>query len=41
MGIRHAIVNSAASARVVPWAASRNIESVLLVHELPQLLQGI
>lgn len=38
-GIRHAIVNSAASARVVPWAAARNIESVLLVHELPQLLK--
>jgi glycosyltransferase involved in cell wall biosynthesis len=39
MGIRHAIVNSAASARVVPWAAARNIESVLLAHELPQLLK--
>ena len=39
MGIRHAIVNSAASARVVPWAQARNIESVLLVHELPQLLK--
>ncbi len=39
MGIRHAIVNSAASARVVPWAEARNIESVLLIHELPQLLK--
>ncbi|MDE2240213.1 MAG: glycoside hydrolase family 99-like domain-containing protein, partial [Rhodospirillales bacterium] len=39
MGLRHAIVNSAASARVVPWAELRNIESVLLIHELPQLLK--
>ena len=39
LGLRHAIVNSAASARVVPWAAARNIECVLLVHELPQLLK--
>ncbi|MDE2458115.1 MAG: glycoside hydrolase family 99-like domain-containing protein [Rhodospirillales bacterium] len=39
LGLRHAIVNSAASARVVPWAAARNIESVLLIHELPQLLK--
>ena len=39
MGLRHAIVNSAAAARVVPWAAARNIESVLLIHELPQLLK--
>ncbi|MDE8347403.1 MAG: glycoside hydrolase family 99-like domain-containing protein, partial [Acidocella sp.] len=39
IGIRHAIVNSAASARVVPWAELRNIECVLLIHELPQLLK--
>ncbi|WP_026440377.1 glycoside hydrolase family 99-like domain-containing protein [Acidocella facilis] len=39
LGLRHAIVNSAAAARVVPWAAARNIESVLLIHELPQLLK--
>ncbi|MDE1905338.1 MAG: glycoside hydrolase family 99-like domain-containing protein, partial [Rhodospirillales bacterium] len=39
LGLRHAIVNSAASARVVPWAELRNIECVLLVHELPQLLK--
>ena len=39
LGLRHAIVNSAASARVVPWAELRDIECVLLVHELPQLLK--
>ncbi|MBU6449238.1 MAG: glycoside hydrolase family 99-like domain-containing protein [Rhodospirillales bacterium] len=39
LGLRHAIVNSAASARVVPWAELRNIECVLLVHELPQVLK--
>ncbi|MDE1895566.1 MAG: glycoside hydrolase family 99-like domain-containing protein, partial [Rhodospirillales bacterium] len=39
LGLRHAIVNSAASARMVPWAELRNIECVLLVHELPQLLK--
>ncbi|MGE4482618.1 glycoside hydrolase family 99-like domain-containing protein [Acidocella sp.] len=39
LGLRHAVVNSAASARVVPWAAARGIESLLLVHELPQILK--
>ena len=39
MGIRTAIVNSAASARVVPWLEQRGIKSTLLVHEMPQLLK--
>jgi glycosyltransferase involved in cell wall biosynthesis len=39
MGIRTAIVNSAASARVVPWAERRGIRTTLLVHEMPQLLR--
>ncbi|NNM57522.1 glycosyltransferase, partial [Acidocella sp.] len=38
-GIRSAIVNSAASAHVVPWAEQRGIKTTLLVHEMPQLLQ--
>jgi glycosyltransferase involved in cell wall biosynthesis len=38
-GIRSAIVNSAASARVVPWLEQRGIKTTLLVHEMPQLLQ--
>jgi glycosyltransferase involved in cell wall biosynthesis len=39
MGIRNAIVNSAAAARVVPWLKERGIGATLLVHELPQLLK--
>ncbi len=39
MGITSAIVNSAASARVIPWARARGIGCTLLVHEMPQLLQ--
>jgi len=39
MGIRTAIVNSAASARVVPWLEKRGIRATLLVHEMPQLLK--
>ncbi len=39
MGVRTAIVNSAASARIVPWAQSRGIATTMLVHELPQLLK--
>jgi glycosyltransferase involved in cell wall biosynthesis len=39
MGIRAAIVNSAASARVVPWLEQRGINTTLLVHEMPQLLK--
>ncbi len=38
-GIRTAIVNSAASARVVPWLEQRGIAASLLVHEMPQLLK--
>jgi glycosyltransferase involved in cell wall biosynthesis len=38
-GIRTAIVNSAASARVVPWLEQRGIRASLLVHEMPQLLK--
>ena len=38
-GIRTAIVNSAASSRVVPWLENRGIQTTLLVHEMPQLLQ--
>jgi glycosyltransferase involved in cell wall biosynthesis len=38
-GIRAAIVNSAASAHVVPWLQRRGIEATLLIHELPQILQ--
>ena len=38
MGIRRAIVNSAASSRLIPWAAERAIAATMLVHELPQLL---
>ena len=39
MGIRSAIVNSAAAARVVPWLEGRGISATLLVHEMPQLLK--
>ena len=39
MGIRHAMVNTAAAARVAPWAAAAGIEVTLLVHELPQALR--
>ncbi|MGP8027133.1 MAG: glycoside hydrolase family 99-like domain-containing protein [Acidocella sp.] len=39
MGIRAAIVNSAASARVVPWLEQRGISATMLVHEMPQLLK--
>jgi glycosyltransferase involved in cell wall biosynthesis len=39
MGIRTAIVNSAASSRVVPWLEQRGISTTLLVHEMPQLLK--
>ena len=39
LGIRTAIVNSAASARVVPWLEARGIAATMLVHEMPQLLQ--
>jgi len=38
-GITTAIVNSAASARVVPWLEARGIRASLLVHEMPQLLK--
>jgi glycosyltransferase involved in cell wall biosynthesis len=38
-GIRNAIVNSAAAARVVPWLTERGIATTLLVHELPLLLR--
>jgi glycosyltransferase involved in cell wall biosynthesis len=38
-GIRTAIVNSAASARVVPWLMARRISATLLVHEMPRLLK--
>ncbi len=38
-GVRSAIVNSAAAARVVPWLESRGIATTMLVHELPQLLR--
>ncbi len=38
-GIRTAIVNSAASSRVVPWLKRRGFSATLLVHELPQLLK--
>jgi glycosyltransferase involved in cell wall biosynthesis len=38
-GIRAAIVNSAASARVVPWLENRGIKATMLVHEMPQLLK--
>ena len=37
-GLRAAIVNSAAAARVVPAAEARGIATTLLVHEMPQLL---
>jgi glycosyltransferase involved in cell wall biosynthesis len=39
LGVRRAIVNSAAAARVVPWAEERGIEVTMLVHEMPQLLR--
>ena len=39
MGIRTAIVNSAAAARVVPWLEQRGVKATLLVHEMPQLLK--
>jgi glycosyltransferase involved in cell wall biosynthesis len=39
LGIRTAIVNSAASARVIPWAEKRGMKCSLLVHEMPQLLK--
>jgi glycosyltransferase involved in cell wall biosynthesis len=38
-GIHTAIVNSAASSRVVPWLENRGIKTTLLVHEMPQLLK--
>ncbi len=38
-GIRTAIVNSAASARVVPQLAARGIAATLLIHEMPRLLK--
>ncbi len=38
-GVRSAIVNTAAAARVVPWLARKGFGVSLLVHELPQLLQ--
>jgi len=38
-GIRAAIINSAAAARVVPWCEQRGIRATLLVHEMPQLLK--
>jgi glycosyltransferase involved in cell wall biosynthesis len=38
-GIRTAIVNSAASSRVVPWLMARGISATLLVHEMPRLLK--
>jgi glycosyltransferase involved in cell wall biosynthesis len=37
-GLRHAIVNSAAAAKTVPWLAKRGFTTTLLVHEMPQLL---
>ncbi len=37
-GVRQVIVNTAAAARVAPWAAERGLEVTLLVHELPRLL---
>lgn len=39
LGIRRGIVNSAASSRVVPWAQAREIDCILLIHELPQILK--
>jgi glycosyltransferase involved in cell wall biosynthesis len=39
MGITCAIVNSAASARIVPWAEGRGLRCTLLVHEMPLLLR--
>ncbi len=38
IGIRAAIINSVASARLVPALAEHGIESTLLVHEMPKLL---
>jgi glycosyltransferase involved in cell wall biosynthesis len=38
MGIRHALVNSAASARLVPALREHGIAATLLVHEMPNLL---
>jgi glycosyltransferase involved in cell wall biosynthesis len=38
-GYRTAIVNSAASAHVVPWLQRRGMDATLLIHELPQILQ--
>jgi glycosyltransferase involved in cell wall biosynthesis len=38
-GIRYAIVNSAASSRVVPWLMARGIATTLLIHEMPNLLK--
>jgi glycosyltransferase involved in cell wall biosynthesis len=38
-GLRSAIVNSAAAARIVPWLTQRGIAATLLIHEMPQLLQ--
>jgi glycosyltransferase involved in cell wall biosynthesis len=38
-GLRHAIVNSAAAAKVVPWLARRGFSTTLLIHEMPQLLK--
>lgn len=39
LGVRRAIVNTAAAARVVPWAETRGIEVTMLAHEMPQLLR--
>ncbi len=38
-GLRHALVNSAAAAKVVPWLAKRGFTTTLLIHEMPQLLK--
>ena len=38
-GLRAAIVNTAAAACMVPLLAEANIQSVLLIHELPQTLR--
>jgi glycosyltransferase involved in cell wall biosynthesis len=38
IGIRTAIVNSAASARLVPALTGRGIVTTLLIHEMPKLL---
>jgi glycosyltransferase involved in cell wall biosynthesis len=40
LGIRNAIVNSAASAKLVKPLNDRGIETILLIHEMPQLLKA-